>query len=906
MNAYLITHNPDNWAWTDFKTKVESAKSGIKVTEQWTCHNQNVVIGDRIFIIRTGNKGRGIFGAGRCVRESYQAPHYNPEKAANGENASRIDVEFDYLLDPDSDELLDPTEIDENSLQDWYPRNSGISINSDLVYDLELAWGNHIGVENDVLYILKASKEIDSNLHDGSYTLVKKAVELYANLNGVNQFTFADIDLIYILSTIRTNTTVFENCVDASNLPQDKKTELKAIIQEVWNNAVNGTYENIAKLPYSVGMFGAGFQTFNKSNSDADLPDKIVKALIYFSTHNEDEIYTYIETNLNTKINGISNGSFSTICHCLKPDVFPIVNNNEGYGNVFSLFGVNLNNLDTLADYAHACRQIKAFRDSNFSFTNYRVMDLVARMMSQEDELDPSNGSFLVFQREGKNGRFAKESTDGLIEAPKKDKSGKCPHHWKRLENVNIDDVIFHISGQSIAAISTATSRSYSPDSNNNRVNCNYRILKNKVPLDPLKPQIISACTGVKNAPFIAKAGKKQGQGNQGYLFDLPTDLFDLFVEESMKANPDMDFSFLNSFKTKKIDKTSTVGGIVMDTQELDLTLNMVLSGPPGTGKTYNTKIYTVAICKGLKISDVQAMPYSDVENEYNDLDSKNRIAFTTFHQSYGYEDFIEGLKPEADPSTGQIKYPIAKGVFGAFCEAASKSENKEPFVFVIDEINRGNISKIFGELITLIEPTKRIGSDEEMFVDLPYSKTKFGVPNNVYILGTMNTADRSIALMDTALRRRFDFVEMMPDSTILTKLGANKVVEGTQELDVVKMLDSINERIEVLYDREHTIGHAFFTPLAKDSSLHNLRMIFENKVIPLLQEYFYEDYKKIQLVLGDNDKSDDKFKFVIDKENKARDIFKGNVDENSIPEKKYTIQKEAFKYIESYIEIIK
>ena len=169
-----------------------------------------------------------------------------------------------------------------------------------------------------------------------------------------------------------------------------------------------------------------------------------------------------------------------------------------------------------------------------------------------------------------------------------------------------------------------------------------------------------------------------------------------------------------------------------------------------------------------------------------------------------------------------------------------------------------------------------------------------------------MNTADRSIALMDTALRRRFNFIEMMPETSVLNELGANKVVFNGKELDVVKMLNTINDRIEVLYDRSHTIGHAFFTSLAKDSSLTNLRLIFENKVIPLLQEYFYDDYEKIQLVLGDNAKTDNRFKFIIDETNRASSIFKGSVDENNIPEKKYKIQKEAFKYIESYLEIIK
>ena len=228
--------------------------------------------------------------------------------------------------------------------------------------------------------------------------------------------------------------------------------------------------------------------------------------------------------------------------------------------------------------------------------------------------------------------------------------------------------------------------------------------------------------------------------------------------------------------------------------------------------------------------------------------------------------------------------------------------QETKPYVFIIDEINRGNISKIFGELITLIEDTKRAGASEAMEATLPYSGELFSVPKNVYILGTMNTADRSIALMDTALRRRFEFAEMMPNSEVLKSLGAGMIAVGNDTLNVARMLEIINKRIEYLFDREHTIGHAFFTKLAEDPSLKTLAGIFEKNVIPLLQEYFYEDYEKIQLVLGDNTKEDE-FKFILDRNIKPQDIFNGNVDID-LPEKGYIIQHEAFMKLQSYKQI--
>lgn len=220
-------------------------------------------------------------------------------------------------------------------------------------------------------------------------------------------------------------------------------------------------------------------------------------------------------------------------------------------------------------------------------------------------------------------------------------------------------------------------------------------------------------------------------------------------------------------------------------------------------------------------------------------------------------------------------------------------------YVFIIDEINRGNISKIFGELITLIEPSKRLGRPEAMTVRLPYQEKPFGVPDNVYLLGTMNTADRSIALIDTALRRRFQFVEMQPDPSVLDGI----IVEGC---DISAMLARMNQRIEVLYDREHTIGHAYFMRLKQSPTVGTLADIFQNCILPLLAEYFFEDYSKIRLVLGDNQKQERDLQFVLETPVDYDALFGRDGSDQVDGDGEYTYQwnKEALHNIKAYVGI--
>lgn len=328
----------------------------------------------------------------------------------------------------------------------------------------------------------------------------------------------------------------------------------------------------------------------------------------------------------------------------------------------------------------------------------------------------------------------------------------------------------------------------------------------------------------VRSKLLESRCAEQQEQGSFVYLLRSRDDLLAAIADfRSFVVNPDRE-----------------VPVVPTDIQHVpgrQWYLNTIFYGPPGTGKTYSTSAAAVEICDGKSPVD-----RSEVMKRFAELRQEGRVRFVTFHQSYGYEEFVEGLRPQV--VDGQISYQVRKGVFRQICDAANQVSHdiKKNFVLIIDEINRANISKVFGELITLLEPDKRQGTLNELTAQLPYSGDDFCVPQNLYVIGTMNTADRSIALLDTALRRRFDFEELQPDPSVLPGAG----VDG---ISLQLLLRAINQRIEFIYDRDHTIGHAYLFGV---DSLEDLDSAFRRKIIPLLQEYFYGDWSKIRMVLND------------------------------------------------------
>jgi len=499
--------------------------------------------------------------------------------------------------------------------------------------------------DTKIIEFLKSRKDISPNDYDGSYELVAKTIQLLSKQK-IKDLGVTDLEMIYFM-TIHTGKSSFEHKVkkvELSHMDQVSKTELEQLIKTVENNAKDGRYKNPFGKNANIGMFGAAFFKFAKT-SDESARVFLEMCIKIDQETNENKLLQIVSQHLQNDLKGIGIATVSQILHCLKPTIFPVINNAV---SDMSKSYLNIKDPKNIHQYAENSQKIKEFRDKNFQFKNFIILDRALYELNLKE-----------IEKE-------QENTEPLI--------------------------------------------------------------------NPSEP------------------------------------------EDSME-------------------------------------LNQIIYGPPGTGKTYQ------------------------LMKEYfprftNKEDGSKRYEFITFHQSYSYEEFIEGIRPVND-TNGNLKYEVKDGVFKRLVKQAKNDQDNKYAIF-IDEINRGNISKIFGELITLLEKDKRIGGENELKVTLPYSGEEFEIPSNLYVIGTMNTADRSISMIDVALRRRFEFKPLYPKYDIPTLKYGN-------------LLKNLNKQLVEKIGPDCQIGHSYFL---EGNETFDLEKVMNNKVIPLLQEYFYNEFGTIEEIL--------------------------------------------------------
>lgn len=534
--------------------------------------------------------------------------------------------------------------------------------------------GDNCVMNNDLLNKLKMeTEELNPDSHDGSYEFTREVIKCYSKKENLLDVDYYDLNLIYdlVIGTWRQGIDVKKLIIDDGHISETDKENLKDLLDRIWEKAKNGEYTNRNNDEPSYGMFGTGFFSFEGKIKNEDVATFIKMCIDISDLDDDEEIFKICDKVLSKDIKGMGVASCSQILHCLKPFVFPIINGAQKKGCVFSKLGIVLLDRNSLKTYIDNCRLIKIFRDANFKFKNYRIIDL------------------------------ANDKVDELLVEPEKPKAGDEYSEEEFLKEV-----------------------------------------------------------------FIEK------------------ELYQEIKSVLLRKN------------------------------------NIILQGAPGVGKTFMAK----------------RLAYSIIGKKNDD-----NVETIQFHQSYSYEDFIYGYQPD----NGSFK--LKEGIFYRFCKKAEEDPEGKYF-FIIDEINRGNLSKIFGELLMLIESDKR---EKEYRMTLSHTHEEFYVPENVYIIGMMNTADRSLAIVDYALRRRFSFFTIKPafnneafkefllDKKKCNKDLADKIIKKFRHLnEIIDNDPSLKEGFE--------IGHSYFCEKKIEELTEKVyKEIIKYDIKPILEEYWFDDLAK-------------------------------------------------------------
>lgn len=490
-----------------------------------------------------------------------------------------------------------------------------------------------------IIELLNQEPEMNPDAHDGSYELMREIVKSYSTMNNYGAINFFDLNAVYgmALGTWKLNVEKKKEYINKGHLPYEEKERLVKVIDHVWNNACWNKYTNRESNKPSIGMFGTGFYSFEGIADDSSC-QRFIKLMVDISNLNDDnQIYSMCDKVFDSSFSGMQAAAASVMLHCLKPNTFPILNSNFGDGTVYGPLGINLDKPGKIATYISNCRKIKAFRDANLKIKNYRILDRFPRKykLTEADRYFPT----------------LEEYDPGI--------SSKEYMELLRDENVVLKktlDTIYYIYSFGGEATCTAIANKYGNTPYHYNSNATHLAKAVQIKTDcPMSSRDDNSGDRYWAILFQGRYTDKNEQGSFSWKLRQP--LYEAI--EELDEN-----GFFNDLVPEENKEMKD-----------SISKNTILYGPPGTGKTFNTVLYAVAIVEKKSLQDIQKEAVSDykaVKDRYEEYKSQGRIVFTTFHQSYGYEDFIEGIRPVMEDSDKDVEYSIEDGIFKDFCKKAA------------------------------------------------------------------------------------------------------------------------------------------------------------------------------------------------------------------------------------------
>lgn len=683
--------------------------------------------------------------------------------------------------------------------------------------------------DNRLIEELKTVRDVEPDKHDGSYELVRNTVESLSTVP-VDQLDICDLDLLYfmVIGTWRSGVDVKRQKIKDSHLSTVEKDRLSAVLDRIKEKAVQHFYENIAdegkNTGWSIGMFGTGFHTFS-TKSDKESARRFISLCVELKNMTDDEaIYKKVQEAINKGLKGMQSAAASVMLHCLKPDTFPIMNSAVNDTAVlFQIEGITLIKPKEAAYYIDNTKQLKKFRDEKCVFRNYRAMDLKLSVYGRNKDTLEEENSIEAYELESNESELQNgikppkvyEWYPSIIQALKNLGGKGTPNEVCKViaKNLNLSDTFLNQRRGT---------------NNTNRFEHDVAFARDDLRAEGyidgsergiwmLTEKGYNSCLTIEMAKKIRQKrvyiDSQKRKGINTELLDLSRFEFDdePFVIETAQLYSREDFLNEVFISEQQYDEISII---------LKRKKNIILQGAPGVGKTFAAKRLSYSI-----------MGCTD----------DSRVEMIQFHQNYSYEDFVMGFRPAEGGG-----FELRNGIFHQFCARASNDLDRDYF-FIIDEINRGNLSKIFGELLMLIENDKRGPS---FAVPLTYKQdNRFYVPNNVHIIGMMNTADRSLAMLDYALRRRFCFIEIEPafnTSAYKKHLTDNGIHSYVIEKIIIR-LTFLNHQItsDSNLGRGFRIGHSYFCNPSTDEGWYQSVIMYEIK--PLIEEYWFDNEEQAQ-----------------------------------------------------------